>query len=192
MRRPDISPEEFLEHYGVKGMKWGVRKDRNSRSRGTSLSRGEWGTKKTYGSYATKTAAKRQARLITKDRRPKNIDNMSDADLISRTNRLKMENRVKKLGRDFGGNRYTRRNARRLFANKESFTDKQLSERLGRLERERLYNMELNKATKPTRTAIRNIILGVSDAPVKSATGTSPTDVWNTYEKTVRRYGYQG
>lgn len=35
-----ISPEEFLEHYGVKGMKWGVRKARVETRSGTMRSRG--------------------------------------------------------------------------------------------------------------------------------------------------------
>ena len=171
MRRPDNSPEEFLQHYGVKGMKWGVRK----------------ASPKTAA-----RAAKRQYDLITKERRQKNIAELSDSKMDARIKRLRMENRVKKLSRDYGANRITRKQAKRLFRNKETFSDKQLSEKIARLEKERTYHMELSKATKPVRTAIRNVVLRVSDAPVKASTGLSPTDVWVAYEKTVRRQGYQG
>ena len=171
MRRPDNSPEEFLQHYGVKGMKWGVRK----------------ASPKTAA-----RAAKRQYDLITKERRQKNIAELSDSKMDARINRLRMENRIKKLSRDYGANRITRKHAKRLFRNKETFSDKQLLNKLARLEKERTYHMELSKATKPVRTAIRNIVLRVSDTPIKSSTGVSTIDVWNTYEKAVRRKGYRG
>lgn len=44
-----MSTEEFLAHYGVKGMKWGVRKDRESSSKEKTQS---------FGGLVTKTTAK--------------------------------------------------------------------------------------------------------------------------------------
>ena len=69
----------YLEHHGVKGMHWGVRKDRGSGS-----ARKE--------AKAVKKAVKNDRNSAVKNRRI-----LSDADIDQRINRLKKERQLKEL-----------------------------------------------------------------------------------------------
>lgn len=83
--------DDFLAHYGVKGMRWGVRKDRRSSGRPRRSRREE--------------AARRDRRSAAKRRRT-----ISEAELRQRIDRLKLEKQLKDLtnadlnpGRAFAG-----------------------------------------------------------------------------------------
>lgn len=78
------SGQEFIEHYGVKGMKWGVRKSRNERQRGRAFS-GRRGNPKPQT----------------------NLANMSDQELREIVNRMNLEQQYSRLasGRDQRSNR---------------------------------------------------------------------------------------
>ena len=69
-----LNKDNYLKHYGVKGMRWGVRKDRNK-----------------------KDTFKPKSRKISRTQYLKDIDKMSDTDLRNRINRLQMENQYAKL-----------------------------------------------------------------------------------------------
>lgn len=72
-----------LYHYGVLGMKWGVRKSRNS-----------------GGSSARKKSSRDTEDSRIKDLRKKDVKNrrkLSDADLKKKIERLKMEKQLKEL-----------------------------------------------------------------------------------------------
>lgn len=72
---------DYLIHYGVLGMKWGVRKDRIKKS------------------LQKKRATRKQIRDVKKKRRraAKNRVILSDAELNARINRLEKEKRLKQL-----------------------------------------------------------------------------------------------
>lgn len=77
-----------LEHYGVKGMKWGVRKDRSSKSSGTKKksSRSEAQAKKKRAAAAKKAAND-----------PKN---MSNDELRRQNERMRLEQEFKRLKKE--------------------------------------------------------------------------------------------
>ena len=90
----DETGGDSLEHYGVKGMKWGIRKDRSSKSSGTKKksSRSEARAKKKRAAAATKAASS-----------PKN---MTNEELRRRNERMRLEQeykRLKKSGRPSSG-----------------------------------------------------------------------------------------
>lgn len=74
--------ENYLYHHGVKGMKWGVRKDRVR-----------------TGKSSSRKSARSEERSIKKDRKQasKNRKKLSDAELNQRINRLEKERKLKTL-----------------------------------------------------------------------------------------------
>lgn len=83
-----VTIDTELYHYGVPGMKWGVRKDRRSQDRGG-------GNKKVKTKTLTatqKVSADRRA-AVAKDR----LKTMSDEELSSRISRLQQEKKLKDL-----------------------------------------------------------------------------------------------
>lgn len=73
--------DDYLVHYGVLGMKWGVRKDRVKKS------------------LQKKRATRKQIKAIKKSRKQamKNRYLLSDSDLNRRINRLERETRLRQL-----------------------------------------------------------------------------------------------
>ncbi len=81
-----MKTKEFLEHYGTKGMKWGVRKKPGS------------GVKKTAAKKPKTKASKK-----TDTGRGTKTKNLSDKDLKARVNRLNMEKQYKTLRSENAG-----------------------------------------------------------------------------------------
>lgn len=87
-----------LMHHGVKGMKWGVRKDRRS---GSSSGKSKL-SKKIKKSINNKKKAKakakaKEARAKVKADQKKTVKDMSDTELRERIARLELEKRYKDL-----------------------------------------------------------------------------------------------
>lgn len=90
-----ISQEVYLEHYGVKGMKWGVRKDRTTSS--SSRER-----RKPRNLIKERRRAKLNARSderkdLDKLRKTKKVYEMTDAELKRAIGRMSLEKRYKEL-----------------------------------------------------------------------------------------------
>lgn len=81
-----IITQDELSHYGVKGMKWGVRKDRISKKA------------RNASTYIKNVTGSRSSAAVKKYRR-KNIDGMSDADLRKAVNRMNLERQYRDLTR---------------------------------------------------------------------------------------------
>lgn len=77
-----MSNGDILAHYGIKGMKWGIRRTEAqlARARGSSLS-------------ATKKASSKSSSKP----KTKSISEMSDEELRARVNRIRLENDYKSL-----------------------------------------------------------------------------------------------
>ena len=84
---------DFLEHYGTKGMKWGVRKKPGSGVRKTSA-------KAKPTSKKVKGAGKPPKPTKTKTGRGAKTKGLSDNELKARVNRLNMEKQYKTMKRE--------------------------------------------------------------------------------------------
>lgn len=80
--------ENYLCHHGVKGMKWGVRKDRKTTS---SFSRKKKTTKKNQNGIKGVVSSKKKSTSIKK---------LSDAELQSKVRRLQLEKQYRDLKKD--------------------------------------------------------------------------------------------
>lgn len=104
------SPEDYLMHHGIKNQRWGVRRGPpyplesgiNTKVK-TRTKAAEQRAKKKQAKRAAKTAARAEAKeRAAEEKREKNktlqdkINEMSDAELIERTNRLRLENAYKR------------------------------------------------------------------------------------------------
>lgn len=90
-----IKQPDQLIHYGVKGMKWGVRKDgKPSRGRKIAKAVGKK-ARSTRNYYRNYTGSRKSAAL--KKYRGKNIDGMSDKDLQKAVQRLNLEKQYRSL-----------------------------------------------------------------------------------------------
>lgn len=87
-----IGTNNYLQHHGIQGQKWGVRRFQNSD--GSLTSEG----KRRRDSYYNKT--ERKAKKEEYKKRVSNIKTMSDQDLDSRINRLKKEKELKTLEKE--------------------------------------------------------------------------------------------
>lgn len=86
-----IYTNEELIHYGVKGMKWGVRKDRLSAT-GKAIRKKGSQVRNTYRNITGSRASAARSKY-----RKKNIDGMSDKDLQKAVNRMNLEKQYRDL-----------------------------------------------------------------------------------------------
>lgn len=87
-----------LMHHGVKGMKWGVRKSRSSKSSGRNkLSKKIKKSIDTRKKKKAKERAEEEARAKAKAAQKKSVKDMSDAELRERIARLELEKRYRDL-----------------------------------------------------------------------------------------------
>ena len=99
----EAAVDDFLAHFGVKGMRWGVRKDRSAGGGGNA---GSGSKKKSGGSTsaakpATKTASKAKTVTATpeikKSKHSQAAKAMSDEELKSLLSRMQMEKQYAQL-----------------------------------------------------------------------------------------------
>lgn len=86
--RQNVEKKDVLAHYGVRGMRWGVRRYQNSDGSLTPAG------KKRYSSDTKDQPAHEDH---VKAHSGKSVKNMSDAELRTRLNRLQMERQYKQL-----------------------------------------------------------------------------------------------
>ena len=144
-----------LQHFGVKGMKWGVRKSRTSKDR------------------ASETTPKPKSKLrkyIDSNKREigmlnmvKDLDGLSDNEIRNRINRVRNENDMKAILNNADRALPKRRkDLREEYFNRANLTDAQLQERVNRLKLEENLRKEVVRATRSQREAANEVIKKVS------------------------------
>lgn len=83
--------DSYLEHHGILGMKWGVRRFENKDGSLTPAG------KKRYGNKKSKRRTPSQVKEDSMRRDVKNRHILSDKDLDAKINRLRKENELKRL-----------------------------------------------------------------------------------------------
>ena len=84
--------EEFIQHFGVKGMKWGVRKDRIRKGRAEQEINAKIQRKDKWGKSKKATSNSYAERVVRDEIRSKTgAGRLSDAELSARLKRIKME-----------------------------------------------------------------------------------------------------
>lgn len=86
----------YLEHHGVLGMKWGVRKSRPSSGRTSSAKKA---SSFTFGRTKIKNKAKTRTNSEEAKPKKKSIKDMSDDELKTQINRLELEKRYRDLSK---------------------------------------------------------------------------------------------
>lgn len=168
--------EFYLKHYGVKGMKWGVRKKVSSAGRRVKKQ-----AKREYASFK-----RERSQLKIKDPRK-----MTDKELQSTLNRNRLENQLKvevKKTRSIGarhvGRSYTARSIeglsrkidnRNIYLDRASLSDEALNKKLIRMRNENLLVLEANNINRKSIEAGARFIEGASDVMTDSVSGGTAT-----------------
>ena len=170
-----------LQHFGVKGMKWGVRKSRTSKDRASETTPKPKSTLRKY--------VDSNRRELGMNKMLKDVSTLPDAEVIRRTNRVRNENDFRRAidNTAFVDNK-RRKRLREEYFNRENLSDAELHERVRRLNLEDNLRREVVRASKPQREAANELIKSVSThtldkytdpkTKVFSATGNAEHDVY--------------
>ena len=148
--------EFYLQHYGVKGMKWGVRK---------SASRVKNRVKREVGSFK-----RERSQLKIKD-----PSKMTDSELKKTLNRNRLENQFKtevrktsKIGNRRDNEAIDRKTANRnAYLDRGSLSDTQLKAKVERIRSENQLVQEANKINRKSIEVGSSFMAGVSSSLVK-------------------------
>lgn len=142
-----------LQHFGVKGMKWGVRKSRTSKDRASETTPKP---KSTVKKYIDSNKREIGMRKLTKD-----LETLSDNEIRTRTNRVRNENDFRTILSNTPSSKQ-KKALREEYLTREKLSDTQLQERVNRLRLEDNLRREVIRASKPQREAANELIKSVS------------------------------
>ena len=170
-----------LQHVGVKGMKWGVRKSRKSKDRASETTPKP---KSTVRKYIDSNKREVGMRKMLKD-----VDSLSDNDIRERVNRVRNENDMRRvLDNSPTMDRKRKKALRDEYLDRDKLSDSELQVRVARLNLEDNLRREVIRASKPQREAANELIKTVSThtlnkytdpkTKVFSATGNAEHDAY--------------
>ena len=144
-----------LQHVGVKGMKWGVRKSRTSKDRASETTPKPKSTLRKY--------IDSNRRELGMNKMLKDIDTLPDAEIVRRVNRVRNENDFRRaIDNTAFVDRKRSKQLREEYFNRENMSDAELQERVRRLNLEDNLRREVVRASKPQREAANELIKSVS------------------------------
>ena len=176
-----------LEHHGIKGMKWGVRKSRVSKSKSPNRIVRE---------------AKSMTREIGTAKHLKNLDSMTDAQIKTTVERLRLENDYQRLAPDNTLNPFRRKHTRiREDRNFDQYLDRaqlstdELKVKVARLQLEDNLKQQVKNANKDKKKTANKIINTSADQFLKVAGDdfdASKNDTVNTLVRESLKYARKG
>lgn len=188
----------YLAHHGVKGMKWGIRKDKSSS--------GSSAVKKVIASGASKaaTAAKDKIadkREVSRANRlvkiaSKNPSKLTESEMEYVNKRIKLENQVKSNiesskndSKTPKSQREATKQAKKAAKNSGVLSEKELNDRVNRLQKEKQLKQLTAEVTSPGRTAVKQVMVDGGSIALKSAASKATTYAIN---KALTGAGFPG
>lgn len=151
----DLPIDEEITHYGVKGMKWGVRKSVKNTVNNTVKNLKKLPYDPTDGNPKDNTGKmiKRNVRFRTNHK----LKNMSDEELIKQTERLRLENNLKRLTKTIN-----RPDTKSTFQNRDKYSNEELIKITKRLQLEANMKMEISNSRSTAYKMATNTLKNVS------------------------------
>ena len=87
----------YLEHHGIKGMKWGVRRTKAQLGYKIGFRKKKKKSEERKDDNSSKQTKKTVTKKVTNKKKSKSVKDMSDEELRSKINRLEMERRYRDL-----------------------------------------------------------------------------------------------
>ena len=162
--------DDILQHYGVKGMKWGVRRNRE-KSKSLQKQYKEMEDSKSPGRVKQTLDSMKRERQWKKSLN--NLDNMSNSEINKLANRIRLENDLKRLSKN---SKAATRDDKRSYLNRAKLSDTELAYRVNRLRAKDNLTRSVGDATKDQRAAGRRFVMGAGSLALRYAmTGTIST-----------------
>ena len=147
--------DEELQHYGVLGMKWGVRRPIGP----------DGLIKTTAGKVKAKVESANNTPGRVAVRKSKNIKNMSDSEIREQVERLSLENNLKRLAKETGNQSAAK--------GKSKMSNSEIKKLNSRLQLEANYKREVQKATETQRKIGMQLASTMGQVALSAATGDS-------------------
>lgn len=179
-----------LEHFGIKGMKWGVRKAVTTTG------------KKAKEPGRIKKEFNSMTREMSMSKSLKKIDSMTNEEIKSKTNRMRLENDFQRLAPDNSLNPLRRKHVRvredRNYSNyldRSKMSDSEIKSKVERLQLEDNMKQQIKNANKDKKAMANKIIKTSSDQLLKVVGDNfSPTknDTANIVIREALKFAKQG
>lgn len=176
--------DEILKHHGVKGMKWGVRRDRNRPG-------GADGKEESDKIADTRSKLTKKLDSLKRERQwnkvLKSMNELNTKDITTVTNRIKLENSLKTLSKSKVGGKKDRDD----YLRRHNMSDAELSRKVVRLRAKDNLRKAVKEASKDQREFGEKVAriggsLGVKYATTKSI---SPKDVFDAVKDPKKASG---
>lgn len=190
--------EYYLVHHGVKGMKWGVRKDRSSSGSSKVKKAIKSGATKAVsvakGKIADKKEVSRANRLVKMASKDPSKLTESEMEYVNR--RVKLENQVranvessKSDSNRPRNQREVNRELKKTAKNSGLLTDKEVNDRVARLQKEKQLRQLTDEMVSPGKTKVKQVLSEGGSIALKSAASKATTYAIN---KTLTAAGFPG
>lgn len=160
---PPETDEDLLNHFGVKGMKWGVRKNRSGGGRIRKRVKREVGSfKREHAQLNIKDPSKMTDEELKNTLNRNRLENQFKAEVKKKTTSIR--NRYSEAGRD---RKVANRNA---YLDRASLSDKELNDKVNRIRLENQLMQEANKINRKSIETGSSFVAGVASSLVKDMT----------------------
>lgn len=153
--------DEVLQHVGVRGMKWGVRRDRNRPG-------GADGIEESKKPQDTRSNTRKKLDSLKRERDwkmvLKNVDKLSTADINKVSKRIGLENDLKKLSKSVGKDK-----DKQDYLNRAKMSDSELNRKVVRLRAKQSLKEKVSDASKEQREFGEKVVQIATSVGVKYA-----------------------